>query len=208
MASQSEDIQNGNIDVLGGIVIIDNGTNLPTNLRQATSNDALPVPNQLKLEGVPTLVMGVHNTGVGGGNILSGINCETDTNGKMRLYVDVLGTVALSGGTGLSQPNASQTIVPPTYLSSGNVAHGTLYTVPVGKTFYLTGIIVMNTTALTSLEDNAGSTYFYLQGTATNPTQSIISTNPIAVYTQNQLVKISISGSTGNAVLAAFGYLV
>jgi len=113
-------------------------------------------------------------------------------------------TVTISGAVTTSaaipQPNALQTVVH-NYTQSTTDA----YTVPAGKTFYLMGVIGAAAAAATvHIYENDGATNVLYFKIVAGTSETVSSTSPMAIYTENQIVK-RINDAT---IISLWGYLV
>jgi len=110
--------------------------------------------------------------------------------------------VTLSGGSGLPIPAANQT--PVQAFIVGNGAARTVYTVPAGKTFYLTGCLMCDTVATTpGLKDNADNDII-VGRTSTSQTAICLTGGVLAVYTQNQNVRYN---GTATGHISIWGFI-
>lgn len=118
----------------------------------------------------------------------------------------ITGSVSVSSTTAIPQPSSSQTLVTVKSQASIN-GNKTLYTVTAGKTFYLMGLHVYATGAVTqcSLKDNAGNIIFYVVP-VTLTCYTIASAVPIASFAAGD--NVVWSDSAANNLVTLWGYEV
>lgn len=124
------------------------------------------------------------------------------TDGTDLISINSDGSLNTSQGEGILKSSQTHVIK---YLN-GNGANQNIHTVTAGKTFYLMGVHISNTSgAINSaqIKDNAGTTIFRIDSSANYKSENLTSSFPIAIYTSAQNV---IFNGVAGIFCTVFGY--
>jgi hypothetical protein len=107
---------------------------------------------------------------------------------------------------GFLAPSSNQTFV--NYYNRTTTDADTIYTVPAGKTFYVTSIIVVNTgsAGAFSIEDSTSGSFAILGYCSANSMQRIDSSVPIASLAATKVIKAYHAFGTNKMAITMVGF--